>query len=172
MQGGSRAAETEIRTIRTTRALEASLSIWQRQYDTPSMEELLSELEADQRDALCVVRDWLRATIKHKPTLVYIDVVWNWCEQYTIDTPDPGDPDHIHHKGMVYLVPNPSGVRIAICSRRKFIEGLEDTPVPKSLQTGLADGVCIGDRVWCSWTLSGKDDARSLTELLGKMLDN
>lgn len=147
------------------REMEARLSIWQRQYSTPSMEELLNELDADQRNALCEVRDWLRAKLNRKPKLAYVDVVWNWCEQYTPDGPQAGGMN------AVYLIPNPSGARVAVCSTRGFFERLPASSVPKSLHAGLADGVCVGELAWCSWTLSGSDDAKPLIELIGKMLD-
>ncbi len=141
------------------------MSIWQRQFDTPTMQGLIGKLNSDHRNALTTLRSWLGKSLGVRPALSYIDVAWHWCEQYTLDASEAGD------LRAVYLIPDPQGARVAVCCSRRFFEAHSAASLPKWLHAGLGAGVCVGHLAWCEWNISSQDDVQGLISMLEQMLD-
>ncbi|MFG0299372.1 MAG: hypothetical protein ACF8K1_07225 [Phycisphaerales bacterium JB047] len=139
------------------------MSIWQRQFETPTMHGLIEKLSSDHRKAITTVRDWLRDQTKGKGNLSYVDVAWHWCEQYELEEDDAGD------LAGVYLIPDPEGPKVAVSCRRRFFESGTTPQLPKALHAGLGTGVCVGPLAWCEWNVANKDDAEALIAMLDLM---
>jgi len=127
------------------------------------MQSLLAELNADQRSAITTLRDWLSKQFGARPSLSYIDVAWNWCEQYEPKKARTGDLT------SVFLIPDPERVRVAVSYSRRFFETHPISSLPKGLHAGLSESVCVGHQAWTEWTISSQDDASTIIELLETM---
>ena len=140
------------------------MSIWQRQFETPSMQVLIDGLNSDQRKAITTIRNWLKERVKGRANLSYVDVAWHWCEQYEPETDDTSD---LHG---VYLIPDPDGSKVAVSCSRRFFESNAVSQLPKSLHAGLGSGICVGHLAWCQWNIVNQDDAQALISMLESML--
>ncbi len=140
------------------------LENWSRQYATPSMDALLSDLRAEPRAGLLKVRAWIEEQVKVRPKLHYSGVAWRWNEAFELDSTGRGCLNSVH------LIPDPEVARVAVCCDRHFFDTHPLASIPKSLHAGLGDGVCIGNKAWCTWAVTGSDAADPIIELLDRLI--
>lgn len=110
------------------------------------------------------VRDWACDRLGVRAQMAFYQSSWGWAEQYVLDEPHEGA------LGGVYLVPEPSHARVAICCDRYFFEQHRISDLPKPVQAGIRGGICIGRRVWVECELRGDSDSEGVCELLDGLM--
>jgi hypothetical protein len=136
------------------------LSAWARQFVTPSIEGLLSELPGESRPGVHAVRTWLAESIKDKPKLIYYNSSWRWAEQRTLHKPHSGALEE------VFVILEPDRPRVAISCQRRFFEQHAISELHKGVQADVQEGVCVGRVVWVECALESDSDAEGICSLL------
>lgn len=134
------------------------MTIWTSQYQQPTIEMLMGEIDPAMRQIFADLRDRVLSTLGRKPRLEWMGITWHWCETLT-----PAEGGMI---STVRLVPDPAAPRVAVTISRRFFELHPPATLPKALLAGLTEAPCIGNQSWCEWRVTSKEMGEAIAELI------
>lgn len=130
---------------------------WKDSFNTPSVQELRSDIEEAGEAPFDTIRAYLLETPDVTETLIWFGPCWQWTIAYML--PGLEDP-------MAILIPAPEDVQMAIPLPPGFIESVPFKRLKRAIRDGLDLGASPFDTTWAVWSIPAAGLLDDLKEII------